>query len=354
MSLPMIPAAVVSSLLAVALAWRLFRDQPATRRVFLILLSGALLVVPVVCVWLELRLTVGLVGVSLPAVGPVGSPSLFVWLMCSGVIWAGWCMVRLAAAWYAVRRQPGCDHAAVRTVVSEYAGRLRIRAPVRVSISSTGPASTTLGGPLVLLPPAFQQWETATLRAVLAHELVHVARRDDVWINLSRIMAALFWWLPWLGLLPRLLEQAVEESCDDHAAELAGGDQGYLGAVCELARSRREFRQGVPLVGVGLGSTSSLVVRMRRFGRPRCRQLDTRGVYWATLWVLLVLTAIWSLQIANVVPASAHEARLVAVTGRATDQGDLVLTIGLPATRPLTATARSAPVSEHPGTGPPP
>lgn len=349
----MIPAAIVSSLLAVLLAGMLFRDRPATRRSFLILLPAVLLVVPALCLWLELRLTVALVGAGPPAFDAAGGQALLPWLLAAGGLWSGLFVLRLARARLRIHRLPRVDDARLLAQVGTYARQLGIRRRVSIAVSELGPASTTLGEPIVLLPRDAAGWQPVTLQAVLAHELVHVARRDDVWINLSRLVAACFWWLPWLSLLPRMLEQAVEESCDDRAAELAGSDAHYVGAVYELARARSGSRGGESLAaGVGLGAASSLLARMRRFGVPRQKQLDTRAVYWATLTALVALTTIWSLQITAVVPKDDTRFRLVAVTSRATDEGDLVLRIGQPAARPLAAIAGRSSAADS-GAGPP-
>src|SRR5205823_541429 len=72
-------------------------------------------------------------------------------------------------------------------------------------------------------------------RAVVAHELAHVARGDFAAGLLARVSLALHFWHPLVRLLARRFQLQSELAADAQAAPLAGGRAGYLRVLAELA-----------------------------------------------------------------------------------------------------------------------
>ena len=152
-------------------------------------------------------------------------------------------------------------------------------APPRVKLGDRA-CSTTLGPATVVLPVEWASWDARTLTSVLAHELTHVARRDDRWLLLTRIVVLFYWWMPWLIWLYRLHVRTMEESCDDAASELVGVQHAYVEALVDVAGGvgrRGDYRS------VANMHEHHLVGRVGRFLKIRDVELDTRGVYW---WVI--------------------------------------------------------------------
>jgi len=90
---------------------------------------------------------------------------------------------------------------------------------VRVILSEAVRVPCTWGirRPVVLLPAAAAAWPRELQRAVLHHELAHVARGDWVgllWLELVRV---LHWPDPFAWLLRRAGRSAQEKACDDAA-----------------------------------------------------------------------------------------------------------------------------------------
>ena len=60
--------------------------------------------------------------------------------------------------------------------------------------------------PIVLMPESMaEQLDDAELEAVMMHEMIHVARWDNLVANLHRLLCCLFWFHPIVWLLDRLL-----------------------------------------------------------------------------------------------------------------------------------------------------
>lgn len=102
-----------------------------------------------------------------------------------------------------------------------------------------GVALADVAGPaLVVLPTwALDHLDAAQLRAMLAHEVAHLARRDPEWKLLTSAWRALFWFLPLAGFAQRRLDDAAELACDAWAAQHSGGGREL--AECLVACAER-------------------------------------------------------------------------------------------------------------------
>ena len=115
---------------------------------------------------------------------------------------------------------------------------LAIGVPVLSSPSIFEPGVFGVFRPVLLLPAGIgDRLAPAELQAILAHELCHVRRRDNLWAVMHMIVEAVFWFHPlvwWLGT--RLIDER-ERACDEEV--LRGGNQAEVYAegilkVCEL------------------------------------------------------------------------------------------------------------------------
>jgi bla regulator protein BlaR1 len=91
--------------------------------------------------------------------------------------------------------------------------------------------------PIVLLPAGIEQHLTPPqLEAVLAHELCHIRRRDNLFASVHMIVEALFWFLPrvwWLGA--RLVEER-ERACDEEVLRLGADPRVYAEGILNVCK----------------------------------------------------------------------------------------------------------------------
>ncbi len=185
---------------------------------------------------------------------------------------------------------PDLRDARVSRTVANLCGQLAM--PVPRMVLGDHACATSFRQPLLVLPVEHEDWDDATLRGVLAHELVHLKRRDDRWMLFIRLLVLLYWWMPWLMWLYRGYVRVMEESCDDAAAELAGLDVRYVEALADAAGVGRSTRA----LELPAMHEHHLVGRVGRFARARALELDTGGVYWAVVGILLVVTALTGIE----------------------------------------------------------
>jgi bla regulator protein blaR1 len=91
--------------------------------------------------------------------------------------------------------------------------------------------------PVLLLPAGTDHLTPSQLKAIVAHELCHVRRRDNLATAIQMGLEALFWFHPlvwWLGA--RLIEER-ERACDEEVLLLGNEPEAYAEGilkVCEL------------------------------------------------------------------------------------------------------------------------
>jgi RND family efflux transporter MFP subunit len=131
-------------------------------------------------------------------------------------------------------------------------GWLSIRAALRASTpmdipcgvevrSSPGllePGVVGLLRPILLLPADIRQRLTPVqLEAVLAHEVCHIRRRDNLTSAVHMMVEALFWFHPlvwWIGA--RLMAER-ERACDEAVLQLGNAPQEYAEGILNICKS---------------------------------------------------------------------------------------------------------------------
>ena len=89
------------------------------------------------------------------------------------------------------------------------------RAEFRWSDDLQQPVTFGIRRPVVLLPRRFSELTGDARRAVACHELLHVARRDWMWIVLEAYVRALFWFHPAVWWLVDRIQLAREQVVDE-------------------------------------------------------------------------------------------------------------------------------------------
>jgi hypothetical protein len=138
--------------------------------------------------------------------------------------------------------------------------------PTRLATSPLVGAPCVLPGGVIVLPEATHRELTdAELRAVLAHELAHVARRDVAWSALLGATGALLWLQPLNRLAAREARRASEEVCDDWAVARTGERRPLatsISRVAEWLADRSYARVAVSMAQRDATATSARVRRI--------------------------------------------------------------------------------------------
>ena len=164
----------------------------------------------------------------------------------------------------------------IQSVVAELRSRLSLRTGVNVHRSRRASVPMVLGWlrPVILLPTS-----TATslaprqLRAVLAHELAHVSRRDYL-ANLIQMAAeTMLFHHPAAHWISRRIRTEREYCCDDVAVSVGADPADYARALAALDDARDDCRMAVA------AASGTLLDRIQRIvGQPRPVLTPMRGV----------------------------------------------------------------------------
>ena len=110
------------------------------------------------------------------------------------------------------------------------------RVGLRVSGAVGVPMVWGYRSPVVLLPPEAMDWPDDRRRAVLLHELAHVARRDCLTQTLAYAVRALYWPHPLVWWAVASLRREGERACDDRVLQAGMPASTYAGHLLDAAR----------------------------------------------------------------------------------------------------------------------
>ncbi len=220
--------------LGLTLASRLaFRGDSQSLRSLGVAAMWLLLSVPIVLLVWQPRYQIGVVNPpALPELS--GIPSLFViaWLLVATIGCIG-LLVRVIQSSIQLAGLRSFSDSACDSINQRLCERLEIRPP-RMVVGERCCASS-IGRATLVVPADFATWPLSARQSVIAHELVHLKRRDDRFIVGLQFLARCYLFCPWLYTLYSRFMVALEEACDERAAELVGSRQGYLEGLAEAA-----------------------------------------------------------------------------------------------------------------------
>jgi beta-lactamase regulating signal transducer with metallopeptidase domain len=240
--------------------------------------------------------------------GLIGFPALVWWgsivVPVIGALWIAGvavCVIRIVLAGFRARalRQHdlGSPGERVDRLVADLRSQMSVARPVDVRSSTHAAVPMLLGlwRPVILLPAGTAHSLPASqLRAVLAHELAHVRRRDYA-VNLVQLAAdALLFHHPGARWLSGYIRAEREYCCDDVAVRMGGDAGDYARGLAALEDARINCRLAVA------AASGTLLDRIQRIiGHPRPELTPARG---AVVLVGAVLAGAAVLALAMAVP----------------------------------------------------
>jgi uncharacterized protein (TIGR03435 family) len=135
------------------------------------------------------------------------------------------------------------------------------RAPIYIALSSSAlePGVCGMFTHLLLLPTDISgRLDDAQLEAVLAHEVAHIERRDNLLVTVHMMVEMLFWFHPlvwWVG--SRMVEER-ERACDEEVLKSGSDSEAYAGAILKVC----QYYLQSPLTTVSGISGSNLRTRI--------------------------------------------------------------------------------------------
>ena len=194
-----------------------------------------------------------------------------------GTAWASVLPVLYAVGTMVLLIRLGSEHLALRRLVRratdvgngewtrlllECAGRVGVRRPVRLlrSHERTMPMAVGVWRAAILIPSIADTWSEDRRRAVLLHELAHVARYDCLTQMMAAVACAIYWVHPGVWWIARRLRVERELACDDRVLAAGACARDYAGHLLEIAYALGGTR--APALAVSMARPRQLEGRM--------------------------------------------------------------------------------------------
>jgi beta-lactamase regulating signal transducer with metallopeptidase domain len=170
--------------------------------------------------------------------------------------------LQFAAARRLARRSAVLGDPTWESLLREGRAALGIEAEVRLLRGADGSMPMALGAwkAAIVLPSVAEEWSVERQRAVLLHELAHVARRDCLTQLLAGIACAVYWPHPGVWWLARRLRVERELASDDLVLRAGTPPADYAGHLLDVAYTLGGARTGA--LAVGMARRSHLEGRM--------------------------------------------------------------------------------------------
>jgi beta-lactamase regulating signal transducer with metallopeptidase domain len=154
-----------------------------------------------------------------------------------------------------VRRASPVADERVRAMVRDWRRTFRIRRAVRAVTSGEQHSPFTLGAarPVVFLPRAvLEHDDRSLLESVIAHELAHVRRWDDLFLGLQQIISVLYFFNPIAWLSAGRMREESERACDELVISRGGiTPRSYGRSIVTVLRLGLESE---PVIAPALGN----------------------------------------------------------------------------------------------------
>ncbi|BCS32460.2 hypothetical protein TBR22_A16750 [Luteitalea sp. TBR-22] len=224
------------------------------------------------------------------------------------------------------------------TLVADGARVLGVRRSVRTLRGRRSTMPMTFGTirPAILLPVTADTWTDDRRRAVILHELAHVARADCFTQWVACVMRAVYWCHPGAWWLVGRLQVDSEFASDDLVLAAGTPARAYAGHLLDIAYAHGGGR--APAVAVPMARRSQIETRLRallddsrrRRGPSRPARLATTAGAFAVLLPLASAT-----QPAAPAPTVAAPAPVVAASAPTPVSTPAVPRVAMPVTTPM-------------------
>jgi bla regulator protein BlaR1 len=152
----------------------------------------------------------------------------------------------------------------------------KLSKPIKLlsSRNSMEPGVVGILHPVLLWPEGISQHlDDAHLEAILAHEVCHVQRRDNLTSTIHMLVEALFWFHPLVWWLEKRLINERERACDEAVLQLGKEPQVYAESILKVC----EFCIESPLTCVSGITGADLKKRIVQIMKNRLRKNLSSG-----------------------------------------------------------------------------
>ncbi|MGB8844191.1 MAG: M56 family metallopeptidase [Terracidiphilus sp.] len=218
---------------------------------------------------------------------------LVIWFF--GVLLVG---ARFARAWWSA-------HAAKRAATPH---ALAADVPVLCTPAPMEPGVFGIFRPVLLLPEGIlERLSAGQLRAIVAHEMCHVRRHDNLTFAVHQVVTAMFWFHPAVWWIRIQLIEERERACDEAVVRASGAAETYAEGILNVCRFYFESPAAC-VAGVTGADLKQRIVRIMTGQTARNLSLSRKLLLGACCAVAVVVPVVAGLAWAGQKPAQEQEA----------------------------------------------
>lgn len=147
-----------------------------------------------------------------------------------------------------------------------------------VSGTTSAPFVKGVWSPIVVMPQGLSQKLTdEEFKAVLMHELAHVARRDNLVGVLQMALCCLLWFNPLIWFIRRKLLEERERACDEEVIRLENKPQVYTSGLLKVVQYGLHLHQ---TAGIANAAGANLNKRLELIMKNKNGRMKNRWQKW--------------------------------------------------------------------------
>jgi beta-lactamase regulating signal transducer with metallopeptidase domain len=197
--------------------------------------------------------------IFVPSVAPLVDAMVPQYYWMVGALWAlgtATLLLRWFVQWRAVHM----------TVLSARQMAMDLPVPVRVTSGDLTPGVFGVFRPVVVLPDTVvRELSSQQMQALLAHEMCHVRRRDNLTAAIHKCVEALFWFHPLVWWIGANLLREREEACDESVIEEGHEQAVYAESILHVCR----LGVAAKFAAIAASTGGSLTQRLTSIMSPR-------------------------------------------------------------------------------------
>jgi len=183
---------------------------------------------------------------------------------------------------------------AVPETVRETCWRVGVNPEIFLSAQIDTPVTFGWKKPVVLFPESFAEMAEALQRPIACHELLHVARRDWLFIVLEEILRSLFWFHPAIWWVLSRIHLSREQVVDGEVLRVTGERGPYLESLLHIASLRgRPAAVPAPLLLKERHLVQRVTLMLKESKMTKSRVISSLAAIAALLLATGTFAAVW-------------------------------------------------------------
>ena len=135
--------------------------------------------------------------------------------------------------------------------------------------------------PTVVLPRAVVHWPRAIQDVLLIHALCHIKRRNWLWLIWGKLVAVLYWPVPWVRRFANEFAGACEHTSDTLAAACFRDANGYRQALRQIEQRLGTVESRIGAVALRWGDSGNIEQRQQYLSLTEIRDPKYDKVFWS-------------------------------------------------------------------------